>query len=81
MDVGYFVACRCPFERRRCMSVVNHTPPTLGLIGSTSDLIEGKNTDIDGWLAAASAWNGEAKNMYSPKKQGRWVVQRHISDE
>ena len=44
---------------------------TFGLIGSTADLIEGKSSDIDGWLAAASTWNVDAKNLYSPKKQGR----------
>lgn len=45
--------------------------PALGLIGSTSDLIEGKSTDVDGWLAMASTWSVEAKNLYSSKRQGR----------
>jgi hypothetical protein len=40
-------------------------------IGSTSAIVDGKSTDVEGWLAQASAWNGAAKDLYSPKKQGR----------
>lgn len=44
---------------------------TLALIGSTTALVEGTSTDVDAWLSQSSAWNDRAKDMYSPKKQGK----------
>ena len=31
----------------------------------------GKTADVEGWLAASSAWSGLAPSMYSPKSQGK----------
>ena len=46
---------------------------TLRLIAQTSALVEGADgaVDVEGWLAASSAWSGLAPSMYSPKSQGK----------
>ena len=52
---------------------------TLRLIAQTSALVEGADgaVDIEGWLAASSAWSGLAPSMYSPQVPGQVLPDDH----
>ena len=59
------LSCLSPTEQE-------YADQTLRLIAQTSALVQGDgSTDVDQWLASSAAWQGFAKNRYSPKSQGK----------